>query len=239
MTQPTLSNLEVTPQSPHKPKVIFLDAVGTLFGVSGGVGQAYSDVAKTFGVEIDPETLSRSFAESWAVAPPLAFPAVDEGDRHRREFQWWGNLALQTFSKAGGVQQFQDFPAFFSYLYDYFATAEPWFLYDDTLAALEYWRGQGIELGVISNFDSRAHCVLEALGLTDYFRSVTLSTEVGQAKPHPQIFLAALEKHHCSGREAWHVGDSPQEDYEGARGAGLHGILLQRSPAHAQPSPPA
>lgn len=216
------------PEQPYKPKVIFLDAVGTLFGVRGGVGQVYSDVAARFGVVVEPEVINRAFGASWAVAPPLAFAGVAEDDRHRREFQWWGNLALQTFSQAGVIKQFKDFPAFFAYLYDYFATAAPWFLYDDSLAALDYWRSEGVELGVISNFDSRAHRVLALLGLRDYFTSVTLSTEVGQAKPHPQIFLAALEKHGCTGREAWHVGDSAKEDYEGARGAGIRGILLAR-----------
>ncbi len=211
-----------------RPKVIFVDAVGTLFGVRGGVGQVYSNVATTFGVTIDPEELNKAFIESWQGAPPMAFPDVGAEDLHRREFQWWGNIALQTFGKVGAMQQFKDFPAFFAYLYDYFATAEPWFLYDDTLAALQFWRSEGVELGVISNFDTRIHPVLESLGLTDFFRSVTISTEVGAAKPSPQVFLKALEKHGCSAREAWHVGDSLKEDYEGARGVGMHGVLIQR-----------
>ncbi len=215
-------------QDKNRPKVIFIDAVGTLFGVQGGVGQVYSNVAETFGVTIDPKALNQAFIESWQGAPPMAFPDVVAEDLHRREFQWWGNIALQTFGKVGAMPQFKDFPAFFAYLYDYFATAEPWFLYDDTLAALQYWRSEGIELGVISNFDTRIHPVLESLVLTDYFKSVTISTEVGAAKPSPQVFLKALEKHGCSPGEAWHVGDSLKEDYEGARGIGMHGILIQR-----------
>lgn len=212
----------------HKPQVIFLDAVGTLFGVRGGVGQIYSSIAASFGIQSEPEALNRAFIESWQASPPMAFPGISPDELHRREFQWWGNIALQTFSKAGIIQQFPDFPAFFAYLYDYFATAEPWFLYPDTLTALEYWQAEGIELGVISNFDSRLHAVLENLGLTGYFKSVTASTEVGFAKPSPTVFLQALEKHQCSPRDAWHIGDSLKEDYEGARGAGIHGILIQR-----------
>lgn len=38
-----------------KPKVIFLDAVGTLFGVKGSVGTVYSQIAQDFGVEVSPK----------------------------------------------------------------------------------------------------------------------------------------------------------------------------------------
>jgi len=212
----------------QRPKVIFADAVGTLFGVRGGVGQAYSTVAETFGVAVEPDKLNEAFVESWQAAPPMAFPDAAPEDLHRQEFQWWGNIALRTFSKVGAVQQFKDFPTFFAYLYDYFATAEPWIVYDDTLAALQYWRSEGIELGIISNFDTRIHPVLESLGLTDYFQSITISAEAGAAKPSPLVFLRALEKHSCSPREAWHVGDSLKEDYEGAKAIGMHGVLIQR-----------
>ncbi len=36
----------------EKPQVIFLDAVGTLFGVKGSVGAIYSQIAADFGVEV-------------------------------------------------------------------------------------------------------------------------------------------------------------------------------------------
>lgn len=85
-----------------------------------------------------------------------------------------------------------------------------------------------IELGVLSNFDSRLHTVLPALGLAEFFSSVTISTEVGAAKPDARIFQAALQKHECSPAQAWHIGDRQKEDYEGAKAAGLRAVLLKR-----------
>ncbi|NJN49298.1 MAG: HAD hydrolase-like protein, partial [Alkalinema sp. RL_2_19] len=38
----------------------------------------------------------------------------------------------------------------------------------------------------------------------------------------------ALQKHHCSANQAWHIGDSLEEDYRAATAAGLNGIWLQR-----------
>ena len=84
-------------------------------------------------------------------------------------------------------------------------------------------------LGVLSNFDSRIYSVLQAFGLAEFFRSVTISTEVGAAKPDRHIFAAALAKHNCFPSDAWHIGDSFKEDYQAAQNAGLQAIWLKRN----------
>ncbi|HEX6726854.1 MAG TPA: HAD-IA family hydrolase, partial [Nitrospira sp.] len=52
------------------------------------------------------------------------------------------------------------------------------------------------------------------------------------AKPAPQIFQIALEKHAVDPEEALHVGDSLRDDVEGATKAGLHAVLLDRDGRH-------
>ena len=81
---------------------------------------------------------------------------------------------------------------------------------------------------MLSNFDSRVYSVLQALDLSKFFTSVTLSTEVGAAKPDPEIFAIGLKKHNCSAQAAWHIGDSLAEDYQGAKAAGLKAVLIKR-----------
>ncbi|BAY94055.1 MULTISPECIES: HAD-IA family hydrolase [unclassified Tolypothrix] len=212
----------------ERPKVIFLDAVGTLIGVKGSVGEVYSKLAQEFDVEVSADTLDKTFIESFKAAPPPIFPDADNQDILQREFDWWRIIALNTFESAGVLKQFSDFSAFFSELYIHFGTAEPWFVYPDVLPALINWRRMGIELGVLSNFDSRIYSVLQSLGLRDFFTSITISTEARAAKPDPQIFAIALEKHKCPPEAAWHIGDSPEEDYQAAKAAGLRGILINR-----------
>ncbi|MDZ7963184.1 MAG: HAD family hydrolase [Aulosira sp. DedQUE10] len=212
----------------ERPKVIFLDAVGTLIGVKGSVGEVYSQIAQEFDVEVSADTLNKTFIESFKAAPPPIFPDADSQDILQREFDWWRIIALNTFEGAGVLKQFSDFSAFFSELYIHFGTAEPWFVYPDVLPALINWRRMGIELGVLSNFDSRIYSVLQSLGLRDFFASITISTQARAAKPDPQIFAIALEKHNCPPESAWHIGDSPEEDYHGAKAAGLRGILINR-----------
>ncbi|YAF98031.1 MAG: HAD-IA family hydrolase [Nodularia sp. CChRGM 3473] len=214
----------------ERPKVILLDAVGTLFGVKGSVGEVYSQIAQEFDVEVSAEILNTKFLQSFKAAPPPIFPDADSHDIPQREFDWWRIIALNTFESAGVLKQFSDFSAFFGELYIHFGTAEPWFVYPDVLSSLGNWRRQGIELGVLSNFDSRIYSVLQSLGLSSYFNSVTISTQVCAAKPDPKIFAIALEKHNCPPEKAWHIGDSIVEDYQGAKAAGLRGIWINREP---------
>ena len=212
----------------QRPKVIFLDAVGTLFGVKGSVGKVYSEMAQRFGVEVSDSALDQAFAQSFSAAPPPIFLGTPADGIPECEFEWWHILALRTFQQAGVLDQFSDFSAFFTELYTHFATAEPWFVYPDVRRSLEHWQQLGIELGVVSNFDSRLYLVLQALDLAQFFTSVTISTEVGSAKPDPKIFAVGLKKHDCPAQAAWHIGDSLKEDCQGAQAAGLKAILIKR-----------
>ena len=213
---------------PAIPKVIYLDAFGTLFGLKGSVGQLYSALARRAQVETDPQALDRAFYQSFVAAERLAFPGAAPTDIPLLEYHWWQAIVAETFEQVGVLDRFSDFEAFYKDLYDHFATVTPWQVYADTLPSLRRWQSMGIELGIISNFDSRLHQVLKVLGLAPHFQTVTISTEVGAAKPSVKIFQAALAKHDCAADQAWHIGDSKSEDYAGAQAAGLRAILIDR-----------
>lgn len=215
--------------SRKRPKVIFVDAVGTMFGVRGSIGEVYGAIARRFGVEVSPEDLQKAFYESFKASPPPVFPGTEPQKIPDCESDWWRAIALSTFHKAGVLEKFSNFASFFDELYNHFSTPEPWFVYSDVPASLEKWRKMGIELGVVSNFDSRIYSVLQSLNLIQYFTSVTICSEIGAAKPDPKIFAAALQKHQAKAEDVWHIGDSHKEDYQGAKAAGLKGILLKRT----------
>jgi putative hydrolase of the HAD superfamily len=209
-------------------KVIFLDAAGTLFDVRGSVGEVYGKFARSWGITVSNEDLNTAFFQSFASASPMAFPGIEAAKISELEFEWWQAVAAKAFEISGVFHLFSDFPKFFVELYAHFATAEPWFVYPDVFPALNKWQQQGIELAVVSNFDSRIYAVLKALNLAEYFTSVTISTEVGAAKPDSQIFTAALQKHNGIAEDGLHIGDSFKADYCGAKAAGLKAIWLNR-----------
>jgi putative hydrolase of the HAD superfamily len=214
---------------PTRPKVIFLDAVGTLFGVRGSVGEIYGRFARQFGVDAPDAAINDAFYAIFQATPEAAFPGADRHELPHLEYQWWRNIAAQTFQAVGVIDQFDAFDDFFEVAFWYFATADAWEVYPDTRPALDAWTNQGIPLGIISNFDTRIYTVLDRLGLSDYFESITLSTEVGAAKPARQVFEAALHRHGVAPAEAWHVGDGDRADVEGARAVGIQAIYLDRS----------
>ena len=212
--------------APHT--VIFLDAVGTIIGVRDGVGEIYSEFAHKFGVECDPVQVNAAFYQEFKVATPCVFPTATSGEIPEQEYQWWRSLNHRTFTRIGKITEFRDFEGFFAELYAYFATAAAWEVYPDTLVALDRWQQQGFTLGVLSNFDTRLYAVLDALDLRKYFSSITISTAARAAKPSQLIFQQALHQHSCLAHNAWHIGDSEVEDYQGATAAGLQAWLLTR-----------
>ncbi|MGB2925749.1 MAG: HAD-IA family hydrolase [Limnothrix sp.] len=218
-----------------KPKVIFFDAVGTLIGVKEGVGKTYANIAEKHGVEVAPDVLEQAFRAAFKESRAPIFPGVDSFQIPEKEFQWWEAIANKTFTEAGVIDQFEDFPGFFTQLYAHFATPDPWFVFPDVLSSIQTWHSQGIELGLISNFDSRLYAIIELLDLKQYLTSITISSIVGAAKPDRTIFLSALDKHNCQASQTWHIGDSKIEDYDGASRIGMTAFLLQRSPEERFP----
>jgi 2-haloalkanoic acid dehalogenase type II len=70
---------------------------------------------------------------------------------------------------------------------------------------------------------------LRHLGIEQAFAAVAVSGELGIAKPDPAIFETALRDLGVGPDEAWHVGDGPVTDVEGAQAAGLTAVWLNRS----------
>lgn len=222
------SSPELSTMNSEQPKVIFLDAVGTLFGVRGSVGGVYGAIAQEYGVKTNLEALDRAFVASFQASSPPIFPDVSAEKIPVAEFQWWYAIVKNTFERVGVFDRFTNFSPFFEQLYHYFATDKPWSIYPDTIPALTKWQNMGIELGVISNFDTRLDRVLELLELKQFFSSITISSLVGAAKPDRRIFKIAIEKHQCIPEQAWHIGDSWQEDYQGAAAVGIRSYLINR-----------
>jgi HAD superfamily hydrolase (TIGR01509 family) len=86
--------------------------------------------------------------------------------------------------------------------------------------------GKQYRLGVISNADGRIGQVLERCGIADCFQTIVDSGIVGQEKPHPAIFAAALHEMGSRPEQSLYVGDIYSVDYLGATRAGMRGVLM-------------
>ncbi len=83
-------------------------------------------------------------------------------------------------------------------------------------------------LGIISNGTGRLQRMkLEKLGISDYFESVIISSEVGFKKPEPGIFEAA--KSSLSVDRFFIVSNLPKSDILGGKKNGLKPVWLDKS----------
>src|SRR5262249_13927758 len=73
-----------------------------------------------------------------------------------------------------------------------------------------------------------------SLEILRFFEAVTISSEAGYAKPHPEIFRTALRMLQVQGSRALLVGDSLEDDVEAAKLVGIHSVLLDRSGRHPE-----
>jgi HAD superfamily hydrolase (TIGR01509 family) len=102
-----------------------------------------------------------------------------------------------------------------------------------TRDALERLR-QDYAIAVISNSDGKIDAVLRRCGIADCFENITDSGIVGQEKPHPAIFEAALKVMKAEAAVSLYVGDIYSIDYVGARKAGMQAILFDVAGAYRE-----
>ncbi len=111
--------------------------------------------------------------------------------------------------------------------------------YPFTHSVLEYCRGRGLRLGMITNGRSGMQDdKLEALGIRPYFDDLIMAGDNGILKPDPRVYLTAC-RHLCvRPEEAIFVGDNPAEDIDGANRAGIAAVWIRQPreyPAHIAP----
>jgi putative hydrolase of the HAD superfamily len=206
-------------------RAVTFDVGGTLIEPWPSVGNVYSQIAKRHGINVSAEQLDKQFIAAWKARSNFGYSMSD-----------WSDLVTQTFA---GLAPNPPSEALFSDLYQHFATAAPWRIFEDTLPCLEGLRRRGVKLGIISNWDNRLRPLLRALNLEQYFGVIVVSGETGKHKPDAKIFELAAEQLGVPASSILHVGDSSLEDYNGARNAGLQSVLVKRSESAAKNSIPS
>lgn len=205
---------------------VLLDAAGTLIRTRRPVGETYAEFAGRYGAKVSGEQFKQAFVEVFGKMPGLAFEWHGRDMLQRLELDWWRTLVRLVVEQTGS--SIGDFEAFFQALYSYYADGQAWACYPEVPRTLRALRDSGYRLAVVSNFDSRLPAILRALDIAELMDAVVYSSEAGSAKPDPAIFRCALDAVGVSAQRAIHVGDSVHADFEGARGAGVAGLLIRR-----------
>jgi REG-2-like HAD superfamily hydrolase len=118
--------------------------------------------------------------------------------------------------------------AFFRRLSELFMVTSNWHIFPEVPPALAALEERGLVIGAVSNWVWQLPELLHALNLVRHFDFIVASARIGFEKPHPEIFRRALEQAHVSPGEAIHVGDHLDADVQGALGAGIQPVLIDR-----------
>ncbi|MCH8949188.1 MAG: HAD family hydrolase [Chloroflexi bacterium] len=101
----------------------------------------------------------------------------------------------------------------------------------DTLAALDRLDRRGIAMGCVTNtilLEEAIAELLAKLGLRRYLQSYIVSSNTDYRKPHPSLFLRALDELGVPPEEALFVGDRLVDDIGGAQGVGMRAVLTHQ-----------
>jgi putative hydrolase of the HAD superfamily len=176
--------------------------------------EAYQRVGREYGLD------ATRYPEAWAAA----IESLQQDPELRHDDERWLALWQRVFRGMGGEPAVaRDLAVKMTRQWEDSANFD---LYDDALSVMAELRRHELKIGLVSNThrdidDFVAHHRLEV-------DCALSSRSHGRAKPHESIFRAALELLGVEPVEAAMVGDSVEDDVEGALALGMRAFLIDR-----------
>jgi len=206
----------------------FFDAVGTLLHPEPPAAAVYAAVGRRLGSQLDEAVVRIRFR--------AAFHRQEEADRagnlhtdETRERARWHAIVREV------LDDVKDIEACFQELHAHFARPDAWRIERQVAEVLATLAVRGHVLGIASNFDRRLRGLVKNMPAFEPVRHLVISSEIGWRKPARDFFAALCQQADSPPEQILYVGDDFVNDYEGARAAGLHAILL--SPDEPAPVP--
>jgi putative hydrolase of the HAD superfamily len=198
------------------PKAVIFDVDFTIARPGPDLGpDGYARLGARHGLELD--------AESYDAARRAAFATLKRHPELDHDQEIWILFTQRIIEGMGGSG---DTYAAAAEMTANWEQAHHFELFDDVRPALAALRAQGLKLGLLSNTERDlgafvAHHRLEV-------DAVLTSRLHGKTKPHEAIFLRMLELLDVQPSDAVMVGDTIEDDVEGARAVGMRAILVDR-----------
>ena len=178
--------------------------------------EGYQRLGRRFGLELDP--LRYAEARRHAVDTLERHPELDHDE------EVWVVFTEQIVRGMGGnSNRAYECAVEMTRAWEH---AQNFDIYEDVLPTLADLRRRGLKLGLVSNTGRDLQLFVRHHGL-DVDAAVSSGVH-GKTKPHPTIFQAALDRLEVSAEDAAMVGDSVEDDVDGARAVGMRALLLDR-----------
>jgi putative hydrolase of the HAD superfamily len=185
--------------------------------------EGYRRLGERFGLELDPSR--------YAEARERAVEGIKRHPELEHDEEIWVAFTERIIRGMGGdADSAYECAVAMTQAWEH---AEHFELYEDARPVLEELRAQGLKLGLVSNTgrDLDAFVTHHRLQVD----AALGSGAFGRTKPHPTIFRAVLDRLGVEPQEAAMVGDSTEDDIEGAHAAGIErAFLLDRENRHPE-----
>ena len=182
-------------------------------------GEGYERFCTEHGIVVDRSLFPHAVRAASSI--------LDEQQEHVYDADIFVRYTRRIIEEMGGSGPRLDECA--SQIYAAWASCQHFFLYDDVAPALRDLAARGLKIGLISNSHRCLASFQQHFELEGLIAAAVSSSEHGFLKPHPSIFEAALKLAGVDAGESVMVGDSLAHDIEGARRAGMRGILVHRA----------
>ena len=185
-------------------------------------GEGYQAFSTRYGIAVDPAKFE------FAVASASSLLHDDEGSPYAHEIfiDYTRHIIEQMGGKETGTAAALDACA--REIYGEWARSHHFEMYDDVPEVLRELTAAGMKIGLISNSHRPLDEFQSHFELREFISAAVSSAEHGFMKPNPSIFLEALARLNVAPADAVMVGDSLQQDVEGALNIGMRAVLLQR-----------
>jgi HAD superfamily hydrolase (TIGR01662 family) len=184
---------------------------GPLLGPGG-----YEEAGKRFGLELDPGRYLE--ARAAAILDLRQHPELEHDE------EVWLRFTEDIVRGMGGEGDACRSVA--QAITDRWLSSENFELYEDVLPVLSALRDHGLKIGLVSNTSRDLDSFVSHFRLpVDAWIS---SGRHGKVKPSPSIFMAVLDQLEVEPSAAVMVGDSLEDDVEGARALGMQAYLVDR-----------
>jgi len=184
--------------------------------------EGYRQLGERFGLDLDPERYAE--ARAHAVGTVERHPELDHDE------EVWVLFTEQIIRGMGGnTDRAYECAVEMTRAWEHAHNFE---IFEDVLPTLAELRAHGLKIGLVSNTGRNLDEFVAHHGLE--VDAAVSSGAHGKTKPHPTIFLSALKRLEVEPADAVMIGDSIEDDVEGAKAVGMRGFLLDRENRYSE-----
>ena len=183
--------------------------------------EGYRRLGATYGLDLDPAR--------YEAARRGAFDTLERHPELEHDEETWVLFTQRIIEGMGGRGDTYACAAEMTRAWEH---ANHFELYDDVLPTLADLRARGLRLGLLSNTARDLQLFVDHHSLE--VDAVLTSRVHGKTKPHEAIFRRMLELLDVAAGESAMVGDSPDDDIDGALAVGMQAVLVDREDRHPE-----